>query len=60
MIIILTMKNNETIKVKTDKDFISYSQRLLLNNDKEWRQVTRANGTKCIFRIEDLKYITHE
>ena len=60
MIIILTMKNNETIKVKTDKDFISYSQRLLLNNDKEWRQVTRANGTNAIFRIEDLKYITHE
>lgn len=59
MIIILTMKNNEIIKVKTDKDFIKYSQNIL-NNDKEWAQVTKENGTKAIFRIEDLKYITHE
>ena len=59
MIIILTMKNNEIIKVKTDKNFIKYSQNIL-NNDKEWAQVTKENGTKAIFRIEDLKYITHE
>ena len=59
MIIILTMKSNEVIRVKTDKDFIKYSQNIL-NNDKEWAQVTRENGTKAIFRIEDLKYITHE
>jgi hypothetical protein len=59
MIIILTMKNKEIIKVKTDKDFISYS-RHLLETHNEWKQVTRENGTKAIFRIEDLKYITHE
>jgi len=59
MIIILTMKNQEIIKVKTDKDFISYS-RHLLKISSEWKQVTRENGTKAIFRIEDLKYITHE
>lgn len=60
MIITLTMKNNEIIKVKTDKDFIAYSQHILDNNNKEWAQVTRENGTKAIFRVEDLKYITHE
>ena len=59
MIIILTMKNNEIIRVKTDKDFIAYSQRLLETHN-EWKQVTRENGTKAIFRVEDLKYITHE
>lgn len=58
-IITLIMKNNEVIKVKTDKDFLPYSQHILDNN-KEWRQVTKANGVKVIFRIQDLKYIVNE
>ena len=58
-IITLIMKNNEVIKVKTDKDFLPYSQNILDNN-KEWRQVTKANGVKVIFRIQDLKYIVNE
>lgn len=59
MIIILTMKNNEIIRVKTDKDFVEYTTSIIDSN-KQWIIVWRENGTKAIFRVEDLKYITHE